>query len=95
MIQYDIVRRPILTEKTILQKEKSGQITFEVDKCANRIEIGKAVENIFNVKVTSVKTQMVKGKKVRRGRYVGKKKDWKKAIVKLNAGDRIDFFEGV
>ena len=95
MIQYEVIKRPVITEKTSIQKEASGQVSFEVDRRANRIEIKRAVETIFNVKVSSVKTMQVKGKIKRRGRIVGKRKDWKKAIVTLLPGERIDFFEGV
>ena len=95
MIQYDIIKRPLVTEKTNLQKEANNQLSFEVDRRANRVEIGRAVEHIFNVRVENVKTMQVKGKVKRRGRIVGKRKDWKKAIVKLMPGERIDFFEGV
>jgi len=95
MISHDLIKRPLITEKTNIQKENHNQITFEVDRSANRVEVKKAVENIFNVKVASVRTVQVKGKFKRRGRILGKRKDWKKAIVKLMPGERIDFFEGV
>ncbi len=95
MNAYDIIRRPINTEKTTIQKEVANQVTFEVDKKANRIEIGKAVESVFNVKVAAVKTMQVKGKVKRRGRVLGKRRDWKKAIVTLMPGERIEFFDGV
>ena len=95
MIQYDIIKRPLITEKTNLQKEDSNQVTFEVDRSANRIEITRAVEQIFNVKVAKTRTMRVTGKVKRRGRILGKRKDWKKAIVTLMPGERIDFFEGV
>jgi len=95
MIQYDIVIRPLITEKTNVQKELSNQHTFEVDRRANRIEVKRAVEKIFKVRVAAVKTMQVKGKKKQRGRIVGKRRDWKKAIVTLMPGERIDFFEGV
>lgn len=94
MIQYDIIRRPVITEKTSIQKEVSNQFTFEVDRMANRVEIKRAVEGIFNVKVAGVRTMQVKGKTKRRGWIVGKRRDWKKAIVTLMPGERIDFFEG-
>jgi large subunit ribosomal protein L23 len=94
MIQYDIIRRPVITEKTNIQKEVSNQFTFEVDRMANRVEIKKAVESIFNVKVAGVRTLQVKGKAKKRGWIVGKRRDWKKAIVTLMPGERIDFFEG-
>ena len=95
MIQYDIIIRPVVTEKTSIQKEDFNQVSFEVDRRANRVEIRRAIEQIFNVRVADVKTMQVKGKVKRRGRIVGKRKDWKKAIVKLMPGERIDFFEGV
>lgn len=95
MIQYDIIKRPLITEKTNLQKEDSNQVTFEVDRSANRIEITRAVEQIFKVKVARTRTMRVTGKIKRRGRILGKRKDWKKAIVTLMPGERIDFFEGV
>ena len=95
MIPHDIVIRPLITEKTSIQKEVNNQITFEVDRRANRVEIKKASENIFNVNVVGVKTMQVKGKTKQRGRIVGKRRDWKKAIVTLMPGERIDFFEGV
>ena len=94
MAQYDIIRRPVITEKTSIQKEVANQFTFEVDRRANRVEIKKAVENIFNVKVAQVRTMQVKGKTKRRGWILGKRRDWKKAIVTLMPGERIDFFEG-
>ena len=95
MIDYDIIKRPLVTEKTNIQKEDSNQVTFEVDTRANRIEIKRAVEQIFKVKVAKTRTVNVKGKIKRRGRILGKRKDWKKAIVTLYPGERIDFFEGV
>jgi large subunit ribosomal protein L23 len=95
MISYDIIKRPLLTEKTNIQKEMSNQISFEVDRRANRVQIKRAVESIFNVKVSGVRTMQIKGKVKRRGRIVGKCRDWKKAIVTLMPGERINFFEGV
>jgi len=94
MNPYDIIKRPLITEKTSIQKENYNQITFEVDRKANRVEIKRAIENIFNVNVAAVKTIQIKGKTKQRGRIVGKRRDWKKAIVKLMPGERIDFFEG-
>jgi large subunit ribosomal protein L23 len=94
MNPYDIIKRPLITEKTSIQKENYNQITFEVDRKANRVEIKRAIENIFNVNVAAVKTMQIKGKTKQRGRIVGKRRDWKKAIVKLMPGERIDFFEG-
>lgn len=92
---YDIIIRPLNTEKTNRLKEAYNQFSFEVDRRANRIEICKAVEKIFNVRVSDVRTMQVKGKVKRRGRIVGKRRDWKKAIVTLKPGERIEFFEGV
>ncbi|MDJ0986870.1 MAG: 50S ribosomal protein L23 [Desulfobacterales bacterium] len=94
MMQYEIIKRPLITEKTNIQKEIANQLTFEVDRRANRIEIKRAIETAFKVKVASVQTMQVKGKVKRRGRNVGKRRDWKKAIVTLMPGERIDFFEG-
>jgi len=95
MIFYDIIRRPLVTEKTTLQKELHNKVSFEVDRRANRVEIKKAVEKIFDVRVNDVRTLQVKGKVKQRGRIIGKRKDWKKAIVTLMPGERIEFFEGV
>ena len=95
MIQYDIIRRPLITEKTNIQKEDFNQITFEVDRRANRVEIKRAIEKLFNVRVRTIRTIQVKGKVKQRGRVVGKRRDWKKAIATLMPGERIDFFEGV
>jgi len=95
MIANEIIKRPLITEKTSIQKELYNQLTFEVDRRANRIEIKRAVETVFNVRVSAVKTIQVTGKIKRRGRILGKRRDWKKAIVSLMAGERIDFFEGV
>ncbi len=94
MIDYDIIRRPIITEKTNIQKDESNQVTFEVDPRANRIEVQRAIEKIFNVKVANTRTMHVRGKVKRRGRILGKRRNWKKAIVTLAPGERIEFFEG-
>ncbi len=95
MIHYDIIKRPLITEKTNIQKEDYNQVTFEVDRRANRVEIKRAIEKLFNVRVSTIRTIQVKGKKKQRGRVIGKRKDWKKAIATLMPGERIDFFEGV
>lgn len=94
MIEYDIIRRPLMTEKTTRQKGLFNQISFEVDRNANRVEIRRAIERIFGVRVAKVRTLQVKGKAKQRGRIMGKRKDWKKAVVTLAPGERIDFFEG-
>ena len=94
MTGYDIIKRPLITEKTNIQKETSNQLSFEVDRRANSVEIKKAIEGIFKVNVMGVRTMQVKGKVKRRGRILGKRRDWKKAIVTLGPGEHIDFFEG-
>jgi large subunit ribosomal protein L23 len=94
MKYYDIIRGPLVTEKTTSQKNLN-QITFRVDRRANRVEIKDAVEKNFNIRVQQVRTIQVKGKVKQRGRIIGKKKDWKKAIITLMPGYKIDFFEGV
>jgi large subunit ribosomal protein L23 len=95
MISRKIIRKPLITEKTSIQKEMHNQLTFEVDRLANRIEIKRAIESIFNVRVAEVRTMQVKGKTKQRGPIIGRRRDWKKAIVRLMPGERIDFFEGV
>jgi large subunit ribosomal protein L23 len=95
MIANEIIKRPLITEKTSIQKELYNQLTFEVDRRANRIEIKRAIETVFDVRVADVKTIQVTGKIKQRGRIIGKRRDWKKAIVRLMPGERIDFFEGV
>ncbi|MCF8111553.1 MAG: 50S ribosomal protein L23 [Desulfobacteraceae bacterium] len=94
MNDYSIIIGPVDTEKTNVQKEELNKVTFEVAPTANRVQIRKAVENIFDVRVRTVRTVRVKGKVKRRGRIAGKRKDWKKAIVTLMPGSRIRFFEG-
>lgn len=94
MKEYDIVVRPIITEKGSLLKDTANQYTFEVQRDANKIEIKKAVEKLFKVKVVSVHVSNMEGKKKRVGRFTGKRPDWKKAVVKLNPKDKITIFEG-
>jgi large subunit ribosomal protein L23 len=89
-----IIRRPLITEKSTRQKEDARQYAFEVRRDANKIEIQSAVERLFKVKVLQVRTSNVLGKVKRLGKRYGKRPDWKKAIVTLREGDRIDFFEG-
>ncbi len=95
MRTYEIIKAPLDTEKTNIQKETENKVSFEVDPTANRVEIRKAVEQIFDVNVKSVRTMHVRGKVKRRGRIVGRRKNWKKAVVTLMPGSRINFFEGV
>lgn len=94
MKAYDIIKRPVITEKTTIQRETINQVCFEVSPDANRIEIKRAIEEIFNVRASQVRTMNVKGKLKRKGKIVGKRKDWKKAMATLAPGERIGFFEG-
>jgi large subunit ribosomal protein L23 len=94
MNEYDIVVRPIITEKSTLLKDAGNQYIFEVQRDANKIEIKKAVEKLFKVKVVAVHVANMEGKKKRLGRFAGKKPDWKKAVVKLSPKDKITIFEG-
>ena len=89
----DILVRPLITERTT-QLMAEGKYVFVVAKAANKIEIAKAVAEIFKVKVAKVNTVNVIGKKKRMGRTQGKRPDYKKAIVKLAPGETIEFFEG-
>ncbi len=89
-----IIRKPLVTEKSTQLKDSSNQYAFEVDRKANKIEIQSAIERLFKVKVVDVRTSNVLGKMKRLGRKYGKRPDWKKAIITLKEGDRIDFFEG-
>jgi len=92
---YDVLVGPLLTEKGAALKENDNKILFRVSRDANKIEIKKAVEEIFKVKVDSVSTINCKGKKKRMGRYEGKRPDWKKAIVSLKEGEKLEIIEGV
>ena len=89
-----ILIRPILTEKLSELQEKENKYGFVVDKGANKIDIKRAVEKKFEVKVTKVTTMNMNGKLKRMGRFEGKRADWKKAIVTLAENDKIDFIEG-
>jgi|UniRef100_A0A7C4EW87 large subunit ribosomal protein L23 len=95
MEPYQTILRPIVTEKGTTLKEENNQIMFEVDPRSNKSEIKKAVEKLFKVKVVAVHTQNRLGKRKRLGRTVGRRKNWKKAIVTLREGDRVEYFEGV
>ena len=92
---YDLIRFPMLTEKTMEAKEAYNQYAFAVDRQANKVEIKKAVEALFKVKVQSVRTLTVRGKEKRVGRNIGRRADWKKAIVTLEPEQKIEFFEGM
>lgn len=90
-----IIKRPLmLTEKGTALRETENKYLFEVDRHANKIQIRNAVEQLFNVKVTGVRTMIVRGHMRRMGRGYAKTKNWKKAIVSLKDGDTIEFFEG-
>ncbi len=88
-----IIRRPCVTEKSIASAEGANKIVFEVAMDANKIEIKKAVEELFGVVVLNVNTMRMPSKSVRMGRHQGRKPPWKKAIVTLREGDTIEFFE--
>lgn len=95
MEMYQIIKRPLITEKSTLAREESSKYLFEVDRRANKIEIGQAVEKLFKVKVLEVRVMNVQGKSKRVGKHIGRTQDWKKAIVKLVPGNKIEIFEGV
>ena len=103
-----IIKRPLLTEKSARLRETGGgaaaaaegesyaqQFVFEVARDANKIEIRRAVQTLFKVDVTDVRTLIVRGKEKRIGRFGGRRPSWKKAFVTLKPGDNIEFFEGV
>lgn len=91
---YKIIKRPLITEKSTIIKEMHNQLSFEVDRRANKIEIKKAVERIFKVQVEDVRTMNYQGKRKRLGRNEGRRRHWKKAVVTLKPGQKIEFFEG-
>jgi len=92
---FDVIRRPIITEKANIDKDRRNSYHFEVPLKVGRQEIREAVEAVFQVKVEAVRTAIVRGKAKRVGKHVGRRPDWKKAIVTLREGDHIDLFEGV
>lgn len=92
---HQVLIGPMLTEKGTVLKETENKVLFKVAKVANKVEIKNAVEVIFKVKVDRVTTMNVMGKKKRMGKYEGKRPDWKKAIVKLKEGEKLDFLEGI
>ncbi|EGC03912.1 MULTISPECIES: 50S ribosomal protein L23 [Ruminococcus] len=91
---HDIIIKPIITEDS-MDRLADNKYTFKVAKDANKVEIAKAVEEIFDVKVAKVNTISVKGKEKRMGRYTGFRPDWKKAIVTLEGEKTIEFFDGM
>jgi large subunit ribosomal protein L23 len=94
MSHSDIIKRPLITEKATLLREIQNAVAFEVDRRANKKQIQDAVEKLFKVKVVDVRTINIPGKPKRRGLVVGRRPGWKKAIVTLRQGDRIEIFEG-
>jgi large subunit ribosomal protein L23 len=92
----DIIRRPLITEKSTGMREESNTIAFEVHPKASKDQVKKAIEELFTVKVAEVRLFNVRGKMKRMGRYVGKRRDWRKAYVRLKEGEKApEFFEGV
>ncbi len=91
----DVIKRPLITEKSNLLRGISNSVLFAVDSRANKKEVREAVEKHFKVKVVDVRTMNVAGKTKRRGKTVGLRPGWKKAVVTLKEGDKIEFFEGV
>ena len=89
-----VILRPVMTEKSMRQKEEQNTVAFRVRPDANKVEIRAAVETIFDVKVAAVRTASFEGKLKRMGRHQGRRRDWKKAIVTLRPGHKIDLVEG-
>jgi len=90
-----VVRRALITEKGTQLRELRNQYIFEVARTANKIDIKRAIEQVFSVKVDHVRTQQLRGKVRRTGRFVGKRSDWKKAIVTLKPDQKIELFEQI
>lgn len=95
MRMQDVIRRPVVTEKSTIARESSNVVTLAVDPRANKHQIRAAVEGLFDVTVVDVRTIRMPRKKRRVGKFVGRKPEWKKAIVELAPGQSIEFFEGV
>ena len=95
MKETEVIRRPIITEKTTIQREDGRTIVFEVAMRATKVDIKHAVERLLRSKVSSVRTAISHGKVKRQGRFVGQRPDWKKAYVRLRAGEKVpEFLEG-
>ena len=94
MNRYDIIKRPLDTEKLDRIRDRENKFAFEIDMKANKTEVKQAIEQLFKVKVVDVKTAIVRGKFRRIGKSEGQKSNWKKAIVTLKEGDAISLFEG-
>ena len=91
----DVIRRPIVTEKTTILREDGRTLVFQVARDANKIDIRRAVETLLGSKVASVRTSLVHGKMKRQGKYMGRRADWKKAYVKLRDGEKLpEFLQG-
>jgi len=91
----DVIRRPLITEKTSVARQTSNTIVFEVARAATKIDIKHAVEKLFGAKVATVRTSITNGKMKRQGRFEGQRSDWKKAWVRLRVGEKVpDFLEG-
>lgn len=90
---YDVIKKPLITEKTTVQKDEKNVLAFVVNRAANKIEIKAAVEQLFNAQVAAVNTVNVAGKSKRTMRGIGKRSNWKKAYVTLAEGSNVDFFE--
>ncbi|MBI2369945.1 MAG: 50S ribosomal protein L23 [Deltaproteobacteria bacterium] len=91
---HQVLMRPLITEKSTALREAANQYVFQVAPDANKIEIKQAVEQLFRVKVAKVRTLNIEGKRKRLGRFAGRRPDWKKAVVTLRQGQKIEFFEG-
>jgi large subunit ribosomal protein L23 len=92
--RFDVIKRPLDTEKLDRMRDRENKFAFEIDLKANKTEVKQAVEQLFKVKVLDVKTSIVRGKFRRIGRSEGQRPNWKKAIVTLKEGDAIQLFEG-
>ena len=91
----DVIRRPLVTEKTTIARERGDVVVFEVARDATKVDVKRAVETLFGSKVASVRTQIMHGKIKRQGRFSGQRPDWKKAWVRLKAGEKMpEFMEG-
>ena len=90
---YDVIKKPLITEKSTIEKDTKNVVAFVVNGAANKIEIKDAAEKLFKVKVAAVRTVNVAGKVKRFGKFEGKRSNWKKAYVTLQEGSNIDFFE--
>ena len=94
MTLYEVIRRPLDTEKFDRARDQHNQYAFEVDNKATKLQVKQAIEQLFKVKVTTVQTSILRGKNKRSGAYEGRTSNWKRAIVTLKEGDAISLFEG-